>query len=129
MDAAQISSRLRQAFDQRADLLRSHVGVAFHEEPTLSPSVAHFFFISSEILAVLRELRSRFPEQVEAIVQEAERICAHQFRLLGYLEISRTVVSMQVGNHPDAQGPVYTRNFVSLGGGSFARLRLTRARS
>lgn len=93
MDAAEISSRLRQAFDQRADLLRSHVGVAFHEEPTLAASVAHFFFPSSEIPAVLHELRARFPEQVEAIVQEAQRICAHQFRLLGYsnLDYQRSI--------------------------------------
>ncbi|MGD0262908.1 MAG: alginate lyase family protein [Verrucomicrobiota bacterium] len=88
MDAAEISSRLRQAFDKRADLLRSKVGFAFHEEPAVSAPDAHFFFESSEIPAVLRVLRARLPEQVEAIIQEAELICAHQFRLLGYSNLN-----------------------------------------
>src|ERR1700740_409416 len=83
MDAAEISSRLRQGFDKRVDLLRSRVGLAFHEEPAVSGPEAHFFLESSEIPAVLRVLCARLPEQVEAIVQEADRICAHQFRLLG----------------------------------------------
>lgn len=84
MDAAEISSRLRQAFDQRADLLRSHLGFKFHEEPAASATEAHFFFDSSEVPANLRELRARMPEQADVIVQEAERICAHRFRLLGH---------------------------------------------
>lgn len=87
MDAAEISSRLRQAFEKRADLLRSHLGSAFHEQPTVSAPDGHFFFESCEIPAVLRELRLRLPEQVEAIIQEAERIYAHKFRLLGYFDL------------------------------------------
>jgi hypothetical protein len=84
MGSAEIASRLRQEFDKRADWLRSHVGFVFHEEPTFPAAEAHFFFDSSDIPAVLQNLRARLPEQVEAIVQEAERICAHQFHLLGY---------------------------------------------
>ena len=84
MDAAEISSRLRQAFGKRADLLRSRAEFAFHEEPTLSAPDGHFFFESSDIPEVLQDLGSRMPEQAEWVVEEAERICAHRFRLLGY---------------------------------------------
>jgi heparinase II/III-like protein len=84
MDSAEIASRLRQEFDKRADLFRSQVGFAFHEEPGVAAANANFFFDSSDIPAVLQNLRTRLPEQAKAIVQEAERICAHQFRLLGY---------------------------------------------
>src|ERR1700688_1661477 len=93
MDAAEISSRLRQAFGKRTDLLLSHVGFGFHEEPTVSAPDGHFFFESSEVSAVLHQLRARLPGQVEAIVQEAERICEHRFRLLGYsnLDFGRNI--------------------------------------
>src|SRR5579863_4693959 len=84
MDAAEISSRLRQAFDQRADLLRSRAGAKFHEEPSVSAPEAHFFFDAAEVPAILRELRARLPEQAEAIVEQAESICSHRFHLLGY---------------------------------------------
>jgi hypothetical protein len=99
MDAAEISSRLRQGFDKRVDLLRSRVGLAFHEEPAVSGPEAHFFLESSEIPAVLRVLCARLPEQVEAIVQEADRICAHQFRLLGY---SNVAYGLNIDWHLDA---------------------------
>jgi hypothetical protein len=87
MDAAEISSRLRQAFDQRADLLRYRAGSTFHEEPTDSAPAAHFFFESSQIPAVLHDLRMRLPQQTERIVRDAERICTHRFRLLGYSDL------------------------------------------
>jgi hypothetical protein len=88
MDSAEIASRLRQEFDKRADLLRSQVGFSFREEATVSAADAHFFFDSSDIPAVLQNLRARLPEQAEAIVHEAERICAHQFHLLGYSDVN-----------------------------------------
>src|ERR1700684_3470384 len=87
MDAAEIASRLRQEFHKRAGLLRFWTGFTPHEEPRQPAAKKHFFFELSEIPAVLRELRTRLPQQVEAIVEEAERICAHQFHLLGYANV------------------------------------------
>ncbi len=87
MDAAEIASRLRQEFNKRAGLLRFWTGFTPHEEPIQSAAKKHFFFELPEIPAVLRELRTRHPQQVEAIVEEAERICAHQFHLLGYANV------------------------------------------
>jgi len=87
MDAAEISSRLRQEFDKRADLFRFRAGFTFHENSALPSAGGRFFFDSSQIPAVLQELRARLPEQVDAIVEEAERICAHQFHLLGYSNV------------------------------------------
>lgn len=87
MGAAEISSRLRQEFDKRADLLRFRAGFAFHEPPTLSAPDAHFFFESSQIPPTLQELRARLPERAKAIVEEADLICAHQFQLLGYSNV------------------------------------------
>ena len=84
MDAAEISSRLRQAFDQRADFVRSRAGAKFHEEPSVSAPEAHFFVDSAEVPAIRRELRARLPEQTKVIVGQAESICSHRFRLLGY---------------------------------------------
>lgn len=93
MDAAEISSRLGQAFHKRTDLLCSRAGFTFHEEPVVSAADGRFFFQSPEIPAILNSLRTRLPEQAEAIVQDAERICAHQFRLLGFshLEYGRDI--------------------------------------
>ncbi len=87
MDAAEIHSRLRQEFDKRADLLRFRTGFTFQQEPTQPAAEKHFFFESSEVPAVLQALRARLPQQADAIVDEAERICAHHFNLLGYANV------------------------------------------
>ncbi len=84
MPAAEISSRLQQAFDQRADLLRSQLGFRFHEEPSVSIPAPSFFFEASQIDDILQIMRARLPRQVAAIIEQAERICAHRFDLLGY---------------------------------------------
>ena len=87
MDGAEIASRLRQLFDQRADGMRSRLGFKFHENPTDAASGAHFFFEPSEIPRILSVLRQRLPHKVEAIVHEAEKICSHRFDLLGYSDL------------------------------------------
>ena len=87
MEGAEISSRLQQAFYKRADLFYSRLGFPFDQDPSLSSATAHFFFEPSEIPEVLDVLRVRFPRQVEEIIQDAEGICDHRFRLLGYSDL------------------------------------------
>jgi hypothetical protein len=87
MGAAEISSRIRQGFNKRADLLRFRLGFSFHREPLPAASASRFFFEPSRIPEVLDILRSRFPQQVEAIVRQAECICSHRFNLLGYSDL------------------------------------------
>ncbi len=43
-----------------------------------------FFFSATELPGLVAALRERFPHEVNAIVDQAERICEHRFDLLGY---------------------------------------------
>ena len=46
-----------------------------------------FFFRSEELPRWMDLLRERMPQQAEAIIQYAEKICRHRFDLLGYEDL------------------------------------------
>jgi hypothetical protein len=90
MSAAEVTDRLRQETDKRLDVLRYQFttnNTQLRKSSQLRLSTGKFFFDSQDIPEVLDALRNRLPNQVNAIVAEAEQICAHRFRLLGYEDI------------------------------------------
>jgi hypothetical protein len=49
----------------------------------VAPS-GRFFFSAEELDSIVRVLRQHMPETVDATIRQADRICRHQFDLLGY---------------------------------------------
>ena len=47
----------------------------------------NFFFSQTDLPERIRRLRERLPAEVEAILGEADEICRHRFRLLGYVDL------------------------------------------
>jgi hypothetical protein len=86
MSATELADRMRQQATARLDFLRYRAGITF--EPHLmgasAPREAHFFFPPEAIPALCARMRQLFPTETERIIARAERICEHQFDLLGY---------------------------------------------
>jgi Heparinase II/III-like protein/Heparinase II/III N-terminus len=86
MSMTELADRMRQQATARLDLLRYRAGISF--EPRLGnvsrPSQARFFFSADEIPYLCAQLHQIFPAEADEIVERAERICRHQFDLLGY---------------------------------------------
>ena len=84
-DWKELRTRGGQELHKRSDLLRYRVGM--RPEPiTLQESLAEgeFLFPASAAADRSELLRQHLPDQAEAIVREADEICQHRFRLLGY---------------------------------------------
>ena len=86
MDRRELSDRLRQQLTARADLLRYLTGHDFSGQITLEKagSSGRFFFQSEAVPSLCAVLKEVFPSQADSIVWQAEKICRHQFDLLGY---------------------------------------------
>ena len=85
MSALEIRTRLTQEFTKRADLAMYRAGVdTVRDSLDGSTRKKEFFFSAAELDHRTRLLREHLPEQAEAIVQEADEVCEHRFRLLGY---------------------------------------------
>jgi Heparinase II/III-like protein/Heparinase II/III N-terminus len=98
MSADEIVVRFRQALGKRLEAARSSFGLRFEggDYASTDPGAARFFFEEAELAAILSELKRRLPLQAEAIFERADRICAHNFDLLGYQ-------GLQVGEEIDWQ--------------------------
>jgi Heparinase II/III N-terminus/Heparinase II/III-like protein len=85
-DANEIFDRSRQGLAKRADTALSWFGYDFakHDCTVKPSSPAKFFFSTQSVDSILESLKQRLPGRAEQIVQEAEEIRHHQFRLLGY---------------------------------------------
>jgi hypothetical protein len=86
MDWEEISTRVGQALHKRGDLLRHRLGMA-PESVRMRERTApdgKFFFARAEAAGRAAIVRQHLPEQVAEIVREADEICQHCFRLLGY---------------------------------------------
>jgi len=85
MSAAELVDRVGQHVSARADAMRYRLGQGFsvgmREAGEGQP---HFFFSSADVPVISGEIKKRLPEQAETIVQQADRICRHEFDLLGY---------------------------------------------
>jgi Heparinase II/III-like protein/Heparinase II/III N-terminus len=90
MSADQIRVRAQQAILQRRDALYHALG-----RPPASPGIrlretraGRFFFEADAIPAIIQAFREALPNEAESLVDRADRICRHEFDLLGYSAVS-----------------------------------------
>ena len=92
MDWEELRTRAAQALHKRRDLFMHQMGLR-HGALRLNPDSAsrplQFFFSAAnasagEASARAELLRNHLPAEASAILREADEICAHRFRLLGY---------------------------------------------
>jgi hypothetical protein len=86
MDSREIFDRLRQSLTARADLLRTRMGHDFGGDSEFENAElqGRFFFQPADVPSLCALLKRQFPAQANNIVSQAEKICRHQFDLLGY---------------------------------------------
>jgi len=86
MDWNEIQVRLGQEFHKRADLLKHRVGIGPGTIRLTSSTgkPAQFFFPAGEGQSQADLLQKHLPDEASAIIREADEICTHRFRLLGY---------------------------------------------
>src|SRR5260370_3389907 len=86
MESREVLDRLRQSLTARADLLRYRIGYDFAGEAGFENAEpqGRFFFQPAEVPSLCVLLKRQFPSQASDIVFQAEKICRHQFDLLGY---------------------------------------------
>jgi uncharacterized heparinase superfamily protein len=86
MDWEELRVRATQEFHKHSDLLLHRMGVPQGATRLRASSATppQFFFSSKECSARAELLRQHLPEEVSAILRDADEICAHRFRLLGY---------------------------------------------
>ena len=86
MSVGELFDRIRQQGAARVDAWqyrRAH-DFAANVPQDLPLAEGYFFFAPSEVLTICSLLRQRFNSVAADIVTRAERICRHQFDLLGY---------------------------------------------
>ena len=89
MGRAELADRVRQELQKRADAILFGLGIdpsraELRREATES---RRFFFSSEDVPQRIDLLRERMPQQVQAIIKRAERICLHRFDLLGHEDL------------------------------------------
>ncbi len=89
MDRRELLDRSQQELAKRVDAALSLFSFDFAQGSVRSVSTTpgRFFFTSSSVRSVLDLLRQRLPHQAEQIVRQADKICLHQFDLLGYKDL------------------------------------------
>ena len=90
MDRRELLDRARQELARRADTALAGLGFSFSQSVVQSSSIkpGRFFFASASVEPILNLLRQRLPRQVDQIVRQADKICCHQFDLLGYEDLN-----------------------------------------
>jgi hypothetical protein len=89
MNRHEILDRSRQELSKRADSFLSKLGFDFSSGMVGSANLtpARFFFAPESVERVLHLIRQRLPQQAEQIVRQADKICRHEFDLLGYEDL------------------------------------------
>jgi len=82
----ELLDRGRQGLAKRADAVLARVGFDFAPSLVRSAIIGpgRFFFAPASVEPVAELLRQRLPQQAGEIVRQADKICLHQFDLLGY---------------------------------------------
>ncbi len=94
MDWEEVRVRAGQEFHKQSDLLMHRMGVHAGAIRLNTDSVARrgqFFFSAREIPGRTELLRKHLPDEAAEILHEADEICAHRFRLLGYEHLEFTL--------------------------------------
>lgn len=87
MDWEEVQVRATQEFHKQSDLLMHRMGIrsgTIRLNPDRAARPGQFFFSGSEISERAELLRQHLPGEATGILREADEICAHRFRLLGY---------------------------------------------
>jgi Heparinase II/III-like protein/Heparinase II/III N-terminus len=81
-------TRVRQELGKRLDVGLYRFGLQ-PQGINIGTSEAHgnFFFSPTDLSERLRLLRDHLPTEVNNILSEADQICRHRFRLLGYIDL------------------------------------------
>ena len=89
MNPHELLDRSRQELSKRADVVLSRLGLDFPQSTVHTANIRspQFFFTSASVESVLKLLRQRLPQQAKQIVRQADKICCHQFDLLGYEDL------------------------------------------
>ena len=105
MDWEELRVRASQEFNKQRDLLAHRMGMRNGSIPLHADAAARpgqFFFSGSEISERARLLRKHLPSEADAILREADEICGHRFRLLGYENLDFTLACDRArGNFKD----------------------------
>jgi len=94
MDWEEVRVRVGQALHKQSDLLMHRMGVRNAAVRLKADSAARpgrFFFSGSEVSERVELLRKHLPDEAAAILREADEICGHRFRLLGYENLDFTL--------------------------------------
>src|ERR1035437_2069638 len=94
MDWEEVRVRVGQEFHKQSDLFKHRVGMRSGSIPLNADAAARpgqFFFSGNEISERAELLRKHLPGEADAILREAEEICGHRFRLLGYENLDFTL--------------------------------------
>ena len=90
-DWKEVRTRGGQELHKRSDLLRYRMGSpagAIQLSPAApqasTASKPKFFFDTGEAAERAALVRTNLPDQAEGVIREADEICQHRFRLLGY---------------------------------------------
>jgi len=99
MGAPEISTRLRQELDKRLEWIKPHFGIDHTESLPLRAVPGSFLFSPDQIPAIISTIRQQLPQAASTILEEADLICKHQFRLLG---LDRLDYGERIDWHRDA---------------------------
>lgn len=85
----ELESRVRQEVSKRLDVTLSKIGVQPGGNGLIRTSglPGKFFFSINELSQRIGLVREHLPREAEDIVVEANEICRHRFRLLGYRDL------------------------------------------
>src|SRR5882762_581685 len=94
MDWEEVRVRVGQEFHKHSDLLMHRMGVhagAIRLKTDSAARPGQFFFSGSESSERAELLRKHLPDEATEILREADEICGHRFRLLGYEHLEFTL--------------------------------------
>jgi hypothetical protein len=85
----ELETRVRQEVSKRLDVTLCGIGLQPGRNGLRRPRKppGNFFFAASELPKRVSLLREHLPHEAEDIIAEANEICRHRFRLLGYRDL------------------------------------------
>lgn len=83
----EVHTRVRQELGKRVDASLPRSAFRFKSVAVETARRGKFFFSPPELPERVSLLREHLPAEVEAILGEADEICGHRFRLLGYVDL------------------------------------------
>ena len=85
MSRDELRTRVPQEISKRVDLARYRAGYRFTGPPLCAATrPPKFFFSPDQLVGHAAQLRKYLPAEVKQIIVDADDICRHRFRLLGY---------------------------------------------